>query len=118
MRRMHGVVLAACLIAAQNVRAENLGARCASVGDDDRTAAIPAELAPKAAPLFGFPAASLGWVEKSTVRRCMDGAVWLCNFGANSDLRQGRRQPRIERRRGLLPPESRGARRPDGGDRP
>ncbi len=83
MRRIHVVILAACLFGAQNVRAENLGANCALVGDDDRTAPTPAELAPKAAALFGFPAASVGVVEKSTVYRCMGGAVWLCNFGAN-----------------------------------
>ena len=75
--------LAAFLLAAQNAGAEDLAGRCAALGDDDRTAPIPAALAPKAAALFGFPASAIGFVAKSTVYRCMGGAVWLCNTGAN-----------------------------------
>ncbi len=83
MRRAHMVFLAPLLLAAGNGRAENLGARCARVDDDDRTAPIPSELAPAAAARFGFPANAVAFVAKSTVYRCMDGAVWLCNFGVN-----------------------------------
>ena len=83
MSRVPVIFLVALLLAAQNAHSQNLAAHCASVGDDDRTAPIPAELASKAAALFGFPAGSVGFAAKSTVYRCMGGAVWLCNFGAN-----------------------------------
>jgi hypothetical protein len=83
MKRILLVSFAAFALASQNLRAEDLAAHCASVGDDDRTAPIPAALAPKAVALFGFSASAVGFVAKSTVYRCMGAAPWLCNFGAN-----------------------------------
>ncbi|MCI4680809.1 hypothetical protein K9U39_08405 [Rhodoblastus acidophilus] len=80
---MPTILFALALCAAQAVRAETLAAHCASIGDDDRTRPIPAETVPAALKLFKFPADAAGFVQASTVYRCMGGAVWLCNHGAN-----------------------------------
>ena len=63
--------------------AENPASHCASVGDDDRVKPIPAGLLGQAIQLFGLPADDAAWAKESTVYRCMGGAVWLCNHGAN-----------------------------------
>jgi hypothetical protein len=56
---------------------------CASVGTDDEVKPIPPKLVPQALRLFYVRAVDPQWVQRSTVYRCMDGAVWLCNYGAN-----------------------------------
>jgi hypothetical protein len=57
---------------------------CARIGNDDHVRSIPASLVPQARGLFGFsadtPSAS---IKESTSFRCMNGNVWLCNYGAN-----------------------------------
>ncbi len=55
---------------------------CASA-NDDRVRPIPRELADAAIRLFGLHPDGAEWVRESTVYRCMAGAVWLCNHGAN-----------------------------------
>ncbi len=59
---------------------------CASVGNDDQVKKIPNGLVSLAVRLFASKEAkneAAAWVRNSTVYRCMDGAVWLCNYGAN-----------------------------------
>ena len=64
-------------------RAENLSAYCARVGDDDQPKPIPPDLVSQAIRLFYLTPVDPQQVEKSTVYRCMRGALWLCNYGAN-----------------------------------
>jgi hypothetical protein len=56
---------------------------CASVGTDDEVRPIPPGLAPQALRLFYLTPVDPEQVRRSTVYRCMDGAAWLCNYGAN-----------------------------------
>lgn len=56
---------------------------CASVGTDDQVRAIPPGLVPQALQLFYLRPVDPQQVRRSTVYRCMNGAVWLCNYGAN-----------------------------------
>jgi hypothetical protein len=56
---------------------------CVSVGTDDRVRPIPSGLVPQALQLFYLRPVDPEQVRRSTVYRCMDGAVWLCNYGAN-----------------------------------
>jgi hypothetical protein len=61
----------------------SLGARCAAARDDDRVRSIPASVVDAAARALGLQTSDRVWVRGSTVSRCMKGAVWLCNHGAN-----------------------------------
>jgi hypothetical protein len=56
---------------------------CASVGTDDQVRPIPPGLVPQALQLFYLRPVDPQQVRRSTVYRCMDGAVRLCNYGAN-----------------------------------
>jgi hypothetical protein len=56
---------------------------CASVGNDDQVRPIPPELVPQALQLFYLRPVDSEQVRRSTVYRCMHGAAWLCNYGAN-----------------------------------
>lgn len=64
---------------------EDPASSCASVGTDDRVRPITAGLVAPAIRLFGTQGQSdnARWMQESTVYRCMRGAVWLCNHGAN-----------------------------------
>lgn len=65
-------------------RAQDVQSLCARVTDDDRVRRIPAALVPAARRLFSFSVDTPGgYVRKSTTFRCMEGKVWLCNYGAN-----------------------------------
>lgn len=78
LARMLPLLLAALLFSsASPARAEGARAYCARAGDDDRVRPLPPDL--KAAAENAFP----GALQESTVYRCMGGAVWLCNHGAN-----------------------------------
>lgn len=61
---------------------EQPGSYCAST-NDDHIKPIPAELVGAAIRLFGLHPDAAKWVRETTVYRCMDGAAWLCNHGAN-----------------------------------
>lgn len=76
-------VLAVSVGVAGPLRAQDVSADCARLGDDDHPRPIPSDLVKKAAGLFGFLSVDPDWVQKSTVYRCMGGAAWLCNYGAN-----------------------------------
>jgi hypothetical protein len=69
--------------ALDDASAQEPRAYCAGVGDDDQPRPIPPELVKQALRLFYATPVDPGQVEKSTVYRCMHGAVWLCNYGAN-----------------------------------
>jgi hypothetical protein len=56
---------------------------CASVVSDDQVRPIPPELVPQSRRLFYLRPVDPGQVQRSTVYRCMDGAAWLCSYGAN-----------------------------------
>jgi hypothetical protein len=51
--------------------------------DDAITRPLPAGLVPEAEKAFGILNADAGWVERSTVVRCMGGKLLACNMGAN-----------------------------------
>ena len=67
----------------QEAPAQDATKYCASVGTDDEVRPIPPELVPQALRLFYSVPVDSEQVRRSTVYRCMDGAVWLCNYGAN-----------------------------------
>lgn len=46
-------------------------------------APLPAALVPEVEKVFGIRATDPGWVERSTVVRCMEGRLLACNMGAN-----------------------------------
>jgi hypothetical protein len=79
---------------AATARAQDPNAYCARVGNDDRVKPIPAAMVPTARRLFNLESADdADFVLRSTVFRCMNGSVWLCNHGANipcakADLRR------------------------------
>ena len=56
---------------------------CASVGTDDDVRPIAPGLVPQALRMFYLRPVDPEQVRRSTVYRCMDAAVWLCNYGAN-----------------------------------
>ena len=64
--------------------ARDLKAYCAKVGNDDHVQPIPDALLPNARRMFEVPAdMAASHVKATTSVRCMSGAVWLCNSGAN-----------------------------------
>jgi hypothetical protein len=65
-------------------QAQDVGAVCAKIGNDDKAKPIPAALIPRARQLFGFSKETPNALIRSgTSYRCMDGKAWLCNVGAN-----------------------------------
>ncbi|MFI4995103.1 MAG: hypothetical protein ACHQAQ_04885 [Hyphomicrobiales bacterium] len=66
--------------AASAARAQSPAALCVGKGTVDATTPIPASLVEAASRLFGGDPA---FVKTSTVYRCMQDKVWLCNYGAN-----------------------------------
>lgn len=56
---------------------------CRKLGTSDQLRAIPPALVPAAVSLFGLAAMPAEQVERSTVFRCFEGKVFLCNYGAN-----------------------------------
>ena len=65
-------------------QAESARARCARVGDDDRTRPLRSELVADARRLFEIGLdLPTEFVATSTFMRCMNGDVWLCYVGAN-----------------------------------
>jgi hypothetical protein len=77
------IALAVWSFALAGARAEDLNAYCARVGDQDQPKPIPPDLVSQAIRLFYVTPVDPQQVEKSTVYRCMRGALWLCNYGAN-----------------------------------
>lgn len=69
--------------------ADDPASHCASVRNDDKVQPIPPELVSRAIQLFGLAAEDPAFVRKSTVYRCMGGAAWLCNHGANLPCAKG-----------------------------
>lgn len=64
--------------------AQDVQRYCARVKDDDRVQPIPDHLIGVARRMFELPAdASESYVQASTSIRCMNGAAWLCSYGAN-----------------------------------
>lgn len=64
--------------------AQDIKAYCAKVGNDDRVRPVPDALLPSARRMFDVPAdTAASYVQATTSVRCMNGAVWLCNYGAN-----------------------------------
>ncbi len=61
---------------------EQPGSYCAST-NNDHPKPISAEFVSAAIRLFGLHPDGAKWVRESTVYRCMKGAIWLCNYGAN-----------------------------------
>lgn len=64
--------------------AQDVRPLCGKIGNDDRVRRIPMTLVSQARQLFGISMdATDAFVQKSTSFRCMNGKVWLCNYGAN-----------------------------------
>ena len=76
-----GVV--AVLAAALSWHATPAARLCGRLGTSDRLRAIPAALVPAAMRIFGLGSMPTAQVERSTVFRCFDHRVLLCNDGAN-----------------------------------
>ena len=73
----------ALLGAALRAHAASPATLCDHLGTSDRLRAIPAALVPAAMRIFRLGAMPAAQVERSTVFRCFDHRVLLCNFGAN-----------------------------------
>lgn len=76
-------LIAASLYSAEGAAQENPASYCASAGHKDEVKPIPASLLESAVRMYDPEARHRSWVKESTVYRCMAGAVWLCNHGAN-----------------------------------
>ncbi len=64
--------------------AQDVQLYCAKVGNDDRLQPLPDVLLSNARRMFDVPAdLAASHVKATTSVRCMNGAVWLCNYGAN-----------------------------------
>jgi hypothetical protein len=88
MRNAAGLSAVLCLAATcsalcQQAPAQDAIKYCASVGTDDVVRPLPPGLTPQALQLFYLRPVDPEQVRRSTVYRCMDGAVRLCNYGAN-----------------------------------
>ncbi len=71
------------LAAALSAHAASPAALCARLGTSDRLRALPVALVPAAVRIFRLGAMPAAQVERSTVFRCFDHRVLLCNEGAN-----------------------------------
>jgi hypothetical protein len=58
-------------------------ALCRKLGTDDRLRPIPQSLVPAARRLFGLRTMPAAWVRRSTLFRCFEHRVLVCNLGAN-----------------------------------
>ena len=72
---------AGAALPAQQALAQSPASLCAGKGTVDRTTPIPASLVQAASGLFSIQ--DQDFVKKSTVYRCVNDQVWLCNYGAN-----------------------------------
>lgn len=81
--RLACLVAVTLLLAATSVQAGTARAYCAQIGTDDALRPLPRALVPQAVSLFGLERMPVAQVLRGTVIRCMDGAVWACNYGAN-----------------------------------
>lgn len=91
------MLLVAAALAVSPAEAASPSALCAGKGTVDATTPIPQSLVPAALALFGSDDAT--FIKRSTVYRCMDGQVWLCNYGANlvcDKANTSRRNPGVE----------------------
>jgi len=77
------MAMAVCLHPACGAAQENPASHCASAGHKDEVRPIPASLLETAVRIFDPEGGHRSWVKETTVFRCMDGAIWLCNHGAN-----------------------------------
>ena len=69
-------------------------ALCRRLGTDDQLRPIPQSLVPAARRLFDLQTAPAAWVRRSTLFRCFEHHVLVCNLGANlpcgkADTRRG-----------------------------
>jgi hypothetical protein len=64
-------------------------ALCRRLGTDDRLRPIPASLVPAARRLFDLQAMPAAWIRRSTLFRCFDRRVLICNLGANLPCGKG-----------------------------
>lgn len=73
--------LVGAAFAASPVTAQSASSLCAGKGTVDETKPIPQSLVQAASRLFG--GGDPNFIKTSTVYRCMNNQVWLCNYGAN-----------------------------------
>jgi hypothetical protein len=79
-----GIVVGSTMLST-SASAQDIQAYCAKVGDDDRVQPIPDALLQNARRMFDVQVDEAdSYVQATTSARCMNGAVWLCNYGANS----------------------------------
>src|SRR3954452_24976205 len=101
MTRTHGfsalilLVIAWASTGSTLAQGQSLKAYCATVGNDDRTSPLTTALAPEGQRIPDLRTDSIENIKRNIVYRCMSGAVWICNFGANllcakADVRRAR----------------------------
>lgn len=85
MRLLRAMLLLAAgmLLAPAAHAAESPARYCERVGADDTLRPIPASLVPAAKRLFSLEAMPDAVVRRTTVFRCVQGAVLICTSGAN-----------------------------------
>ena len=71
------------LVAANKAAAQDPVRFCREKGTDDTLRPIPQSLVSAAKQLFGLSNMPEQQIRRSTVFRCADGRVLLCNYGAN-----------------------------------
>lgn len=88
LRSIVAVLLLCCAAGSQPfctpAAAQDVQAYCAKIGNDDRLQPLPDALLAYARRMFDVPAdMAASHVKATTSFRCMNGAVWLCDYGAN-----------------------------------
>lgn len=76
------VAIMLLLVAANKVAAKDAVRFCREKGTDDTPRPLPQSIVPKAKQVFGLEMPDKQ-VRRSTVFRCAEGRVLLCNYGAN-----------------------------------
>lgn len=77
------LVLAGIFVGSRPALAASPAEVCRQLGTDDQLREIPLSLVPAAVRLFGLAAMPAEQVQRSTVFRCFEGKVLVCNYGAN-----------------------------------
>jgi hypothetical protein len=81
---MTAALLAVAALSCPPASAQDVQAQCARTGNDDRVRPLPSSLIPNARRIFELEAEMPDSDVRATSSfRCMNGAAWLCNAGAN-----------------------------------
>lgn len=82
--RLRGIVVVAAIVGlSAPALAGSPFALCRKLGTSDRLRPLPSSLTGAACELFGLAAMPPQQIRRTTLWRCMEGHVLLCNLGAN-----------------------------------